>query len=200
MRAPLPGLFAARPARRRVLWAIFVLGAAFGLAQLPALATMGDHGVGILEFELARTSSKATQLVSDLGHHGRSAARLSLYLDYPYLVGYGLFFAGACTVVAERARALAWRRWATVGVLLAWAALIGAGLDAIENGALLVELGGHTGQPWPGIAFASAAPKLVVVGLAQLYALLGWVAVTAARRRREQRAPGTSPRSSTPRP
>jgi hypothetical protein len=200
MRGPLPSLFAPRPGRRRLLWALFVLGAAFGLAQLPALSTMGDHGVGIIEFELGRTSSKASQLVSDLGPHGRSAARLSLYLDYGYLLGYGLFFAGACTVVAERARALGWRLWATIGVLLAWGVLIGAGLDAIENGALLVELGRHTGQPWPAIAFACAAPKLLVVGLAELYALVGWIAVTATKRRRERSAPGTSPRSSTPQP
>jgi hypothetical protein len=200
MRGPLPSLFAPRPGRRRLLWALFAVGAVFGLAQLPELSTMGDHGVGIIEFELGRTSTKAAQLVSDLGSHGRSAARLSLYLDYGYLVGYGLFFAGACTVVAERARELRWRRWGRVGVILAWAVLLAAALDAIENGALLVELGRHTAQPWPGIAFACAVPKLVLVGLAQLYAVLGWIAVSATKRRRERSAAGTSPRSSTPQP
>ena len=199
MRGPLPSLFAPRPGRRRFLWAVFVAGLVFGVAQLPALATMGDHGVGIIEFELARTSHKAAQLVSDLGPHGRWAARISLYLDYGYLLGYGLFFAGACVVVSERARELGWRRWGALGVALAWGVLLAAGLDAIENGALLVVLGRHTAQPWPGIAFACAAPKLVLVGLAQLYALVGWI-VTAAMRRRERTAPGTSPRSSTPRP
>lgn len=160
---------------------LFVATLVVGALQLPSLGDMSDRGVGIVDFELARTSARAAQYYGELGGSGRDAARTSLYLDYPYLVLYGLFFAAACVVVAARGAERGMARLSRLGRLLAVGALIGAACDAVENAALLRVLAGHTGQPWPGIAFAFAAAKFVLTIAAALFAIAGF-AITRARR------------------
>lgn len=172
------GPFAAlarHPRRALIVLALLVGSLVFGALQLPSLGDMSDRHVGIVELELARTGAKAAQQYHDLGSAGRDAARTSLYLDYPYLVLYGLFFAAACLVVAARAAERGMGRLARIGRLLAVGALIGAACDAVENAALLRVLAGHTDQPWPGIAFGFAAAKFALTIAAALFALVGYL-------------------------
>jgi hypothetical protein len=178
--------------RGRALLALALLTLAVGAAALPSLGDMSDHGVGILELEFVRTSAKAQELYSELGPDGRAAARTSLYLDYPYLVCYGLFFAGACIVVGARARRFGWSRAAAAGGALAWAALAGAGFDAVENAMLLIVLGNHTGQPWPGLATACATAKFALVTVVSAYVLIGWLATLARSRSSNARTRGAA--------
>ena len=179
MRPPFPRLFS----RPQALLAFFAGAAVFGVLALPELGTMSDRGEGIIAFELARTPERANEIITEWGEEGRSAAKTSLYLDYPYLVFYGLFLAGACAVVSRRAEALGWQRVAAIGVLLAWASLVAAWSDAIENIALLLVAFEHTNQPWPGAAFTFATIKFALAAPALLFAALGWLAT--ARRGRE---------------
>jgi hypothetical protein len=164
-----------------VLWALAGITLVFGLAQTPALGTISDRGAGILRFELARSSARADEIVTEWGSKGRTAARQSLILDYGYLVGYGLLIAGACVVVGERAARLGRRRLAAAAPVLAWAALAAAACDALENVNLLIVAGQHTAQPWPGLAFAFACGKFLLVNLALLFALIGWTTTRRAR-------------------
>ena len=164
---------ASSPRRGLVVLALFVLTLGVGALALPALDDMGD--VGIIEFELARTSEKASEHYGELGESGRDAARESLYLDFPYLVLYGLFYAAACVVVAARAAERGMAKLARWGRPLAIAALAAAACDAVENVALLRVLDGHTDQPWPGIAFTFATAKFVLAGAAVLYAVIGFL-------------------------
>jgi hypothetical protein len=71
--------------RRRglVVVGLFAATLTMGALALPSLGEMSDRGVGIIEFELARTAEKATNYYGQLGKTGRDAARESLYLDYP---------------------------------------------------------------------------------------------------------------------
>jgi hypothetical protein len=158
-----------------VVLALLVASLAIGALALPSLHDMSDHGVGIVQFELARTADKAARYYRELGDPGRDAARTSLYLDYPYLVLYGLFFAAACVVVAARAAERGMARLARLGRVLAVAALIGAACDAVENAALLRVLAGHTGQPWPGIAFGFASAKFALSLAAALFVIVGFL-------------------------
>ena len=130
-----------------------------GALALPALDDMGD----------VRASSSSSwrgprsRRPSTTASWARAAATRreeSLYLDFPYLVLYGLFYAAACLVVAARAaeRGMAAPR-ALGAPARAGAALAAAACDAIENVALLRVLDGHTDQPWPGIAFTFASVK-----------------------------------------
>jgi hypothetical protein len=74
-------------------------------------------------------------------------------------------------------------RLARLGRPLAIGALAAAGCDAIENAALLRLLGGHTGQPWPGIAFTAASLKFLLAIAAVLYAIVGFLMTLRASRR-----------------
>jgi len=161
--------------RRRglVVLVLFVLTLGVGALALPSLDDMGD--VGIIEFELARTSDKASEFYGELGETGRDAARESLYLDFPYLVLYGLLYAAACLVVSARAAERGMSGLARWGRPLAWCGLAAAACDAIENVALLRVVDGHTDQPWPGIAFTFATVKFVLSTAAILYAVVGFV-------------------------
>ena len=165
--------FAQSRRRGLVVLALFVLTLGVGALALPALDDMGN--VGIIEFELARTSEKASEYYGELGESGRDAARESLYLDFPYLVLYGLFYAAACVVVAARAAERGMSKLARWGRPLAIAALAGAACDAVENVALLRVLDGHTDQPWPGIAFTFATAKFALSAGAVLYAVIGFL-------------------------
>jgi hypothetical protein len=173
LRSPL-----ARVRRRRLaLWLLAALTLAFGAAQLPSIGTMQDHGTGVVEFELMRTTARTAEVLADLGSEGRDAARTQLLLDYPYLISYGLFLSLACTAIAARARERGKARWLRVGELLAWGALGAALFDALENAALLAVLGGHADQPYPAIAYTAALGKFGLSIAAGAYALAGWVAL-----------------------
>jgi hypothetical protein len=181
--APLHRLFAEAERRRRALWLLAAGTLVFGLAQLPFLSTMSDHGTGVIPFELARTSGRAHEIVTEWGSAGRSAARMSLIIDYVYLAFYGPFLFGACRAVGDRWRRLGNPRIADLALPLAWAGLLAAGFDALENVALLLVAGNHTGRPWPELAADFASVKFALSTAATAYALLGWL-VTAVRMRR----------------
>ena len=144
---------------------------------------MSDHGTGVIEFELMGTTKKAERVLADYGSDGRSAARTSLWIDYPYIVCYALFYALACGTLAQRAQRLGRETWAAVGVALAWGGLLAGFLDAIENAALLWVLDGHPEQPFPAIAFLCAVPKFALSAAVILYLLAGLVLLRGAPRR-----------------
>ena len=164
--------FAESPRRGWIVLGLLILTLGVGALALPALDDMGD--VGIIEFELARTSEQASEYYGELGEAGRDAARESLYLDYPYLILYGLFYAAACLVVAARGAERGRAGVAAWGRSFAVAGLLAAACDAVENLALLRVLDGHTDQPWPGIAFTFASVKFLLSAAVVLYVLIGF--------------------------
>ena len=166
--------------------ALLVATLAVGALALPALGEMSDRGVGIIELELARTTDTASEQLADLGSAGRDAARESLYLDFPYLVLYGLFFALACGVVAARASERSQARLARVGRILAVGALGAAACDAAENLALLRAIAEDGAQPWPGLAFGFACAKFALLAAAALYVVVGFVLTVRGGRPAEQ--------------
>jgi hypothetical protein len=177
------------PRRGLIVLGLLVATLAVGALALPALDDMGD--VGIVEFELARTSEKASEYYGELGEKGGDGARESLYLDYPYLILYGLFYAAACLVVGARAAERGMDRLAAWGRPLAVGALLGAACDAVENAALLQVLDGHTDQPWPGIAFSFATTKFALLIAASLYAIVGFLLTLRSRGTSSPASPST---------
>ena len=173
MRPPLAEFFAP-PRRNRRLWIAATLSVVFLFAQLPAAQTMSDRGAGIIPFEVARTEAEAAQILADWGSEGRHAASASLVLDFGYLVGYGLLLAGLNGLWSGRARAAGRRRLADVAALAAWAGLLAAGFDALENLCLLVVAADHPAQPFPALAFLFACAKFGLATFSTLMALAGW--------------------------
>ncbi len=111
-------------------------------------------GPGIIPFELAGTPERAAAVMGAWGEEGRRAARVSLLLDFPFLVAYSGFNVAL-------ARALDAPAWVAVAV--------GAGAcDAVENAALLGVLDGRGGGRLPAVARAFALAKFGLLGA-------GWV-------------------------
>jgi hypothetical protein len=50
---------------------------ASGVAELPALGKMSEHGTGVLGFEFAATTDRLRSTLSDWGAPGRTAAKRS---------------------------------------------------------------------------------------------------------------------------
>jgi hypothetical protein len=123
------------------------------------------------------------------GTDGQAAARLSLILDYPYLVTYASLQALACTAASDAMRRRDRTVLATPGPTLAWGQLAAGGFDAIENTALLAILAGRAG----GLAFvarACATAKFALVFAGWGYVL---VAVTTHAQGKRQRCAKSGP-------
>jgi hypothetical protein len=129
----------------------------------------------ILDFEFAGSRARAAQIMAGWGATGRSAAHLSLVLDYGYMVFYGLFFALAGFAVRDIARARRWRRLAAVGVIVPFFALAAAVFDASENVALLLTLAGKGDTFAPPFATVCSTIKFTLIGITILYVLCGLV-------------------------
>ena len=148
---------------RRALWisgvAMLVLGAVLLWLDEP----MWDAGgPGIVGFELAGSEAEAGDILTEWGDEGRDAARVSLWVDFPYLVAYGTFL-GLAAAALGRGRA-------------AVAAPLAAGLDVAENVSLLLVLGGHAVEIAPALAALFALLKFLLLGFAVASILLALAA------------------------
>jgi hypothetical protein len=164
--------------------ALILLGAATVAFTLVLELIDPSHvspGPTILDFEFAGSRSHAAQIMAEWGAKGRSAAHLSLVLDYGYMLSYGLFFALAGFVVRDTARARGWARLSAIGVAVPFFALAAAAFDAMENVALLLTLGRDGGSLAPPFAAVCSAIKFALIGTAILYALCGAALVLRAR-------------------
>jgi hypothetical protein len=119
MEASLPRLFVAAGSRRG-LWALATIALLSGAAMLPAMQTMAGHGASLFAFESAGSVSRSQEIVTEWGAAGERAMWWQLALDIPFLVGYGLFLAGACAAVARRARETGRARLAKIAAAVAW--------------------------------------------------------------------------------
>jgi hypothetical protein len=147
-----------------------------------------SRGPTVLDFEFAGSRSRAAQIMAEWGPKGRSAAHLSLVLDYGYMLFYGLFFALAGFAVRDTARTRDWRRLAAIGAVVPFFALVASGFDASENVALVLTLAGNGGSFAPPFAAVCSALKFTLISIAILYALSGLVLWLRARRLHPSRA------------
>lgn len=177
-------LFRAAGARHR-LWMLAALTLLFGAAMLPTMRTMADHGASLIAFESAGTVSRSQEIVSDWGDAGRTAMWWQLGLDLPFLIGYGLFLAGACAAVARRAHEAEKPRLERVAAVLVWFGPLAAAGDFLQNISLALVLEGHVAQPWPRIAALGGPITTSLTVSAGLFAICG----TLATRRRSSAEP-----------
>jgi hypothetical protein len=139
---------------------------------------------GIIDFEFVRTSERAARFLAEWGAAGRDTARLSLWVDYGFMLSYGAFFTLAGLASRDLAREQGPRLLARVGGVVPWFAATAALFDAAENAFLLLILGGHGGDEAPALATTCASLKFVLITLAELYAVAGLINWLRARRSR----------------
>lgn len=174
-----------RMTRRRALWLLAVVTLGLFAVLLALDGRMQDAGGhGIVAFEVAFTSGKAQEIVTAWGADGHDAARLSLWLDFLYLIAYGLFLWLAVRALGDALRRRGFERLAAPAAAISILPLAGAACDAVEDVFLLLVLGGHAGTIGPPLAGAFASVKFLCLGVAVLYLLAGLGAVVVGGRRR----------------
>jgi hypothetical protein len=130
-------------------------------------------GPSILGLEFAGSSGRATEIMAEWGAHGRHLARLSLWIDFGFMVSYGTFFSLAALATRDFARERELRALAMAGIVTPTFAVAAALFDAVENVVWLLVLGGHGGKIGPPFATTCASLKFLLIGLAILYVLWG---------------------------
>jgi hypothetical protein len=177
-----PRLVLAPPHRKHALIVLGIATITFTVILELIDPSHVSHGPTILDFEFAGTQSRAAQIMVEWGAKGRSAAHLSLLLDYGYMLSYGLFFALAALAVRDTARARGWLRFTAIGAIVPFFALAATAFDATENIALLLTLAGKGSSFAPPFAAACATVKFTLIGIAILYAVCGLALRLRARR------------------
>jgi len=172
MPAPLPHPFlhVSARARRGALLALapLAIGVLLLLSSLDASLRTPASPNGIVSFELAGDSDRASRMLEAWGDQGRRSADRSLRLDFLFLAAYAPGLALLCGAASDRTRAVH-ARLARAGALLAWGQLAAGALDAVENLALLRVLGGSSADAWPALAAACAWPKFALVAAGLVY-------------------------------
>ena len=172
----------------RKRWLVLLGIATIALTIAPSLLfdkrLQHTGGPGIIGLEFAATKARASEILAQWGPEGRRIARVSLIVDYAYMISYGGFFTLAGFATRDLARARDWRRLASAGVILPFFAAAAAVFDAVENVFLLLVVGGHGGEAAPLIATICSSIKFTLIAIAIGYVLCGlaWRARTAARR------------------
>jgi hypothetical protein len=175
----------ARMSRRRALWllAVAVIGLFAVLVALDGrMQDAGGHG--IVAFEVAFTSGKAHEIMSAWGSDGHDAAKLSLWLDFLYLIAYGLFLWLAVRALGDALARRGRERLARPAAAIAVLPLIAAACDAVEDVFLLLVLGGHADSLGPPLAGSFASVKFLCMTIAVVYVLAGLVVLALTRPRR----------------
>ncbi|MBM3183508.1 MAG: hypothetical protein FJZ83_05675 [Chloroflexi bacterium] len=155
------------------------------LLALFLVITIGFRFIGpakpnIVDFELAGTTSRASEIINAWDAQDKARAGFSLGFDFLYMPVYSTLIALACVWGAG---ILASRQWRTTGLLLAWGLWAAALLDAVENVALTVLLFGTVADPYPQVAQVCASLKFVLILLGLVFAAVAAVAYLGKKRK-----------------
>lgn len=147
-------------------------------------AIKASGGPGIVAFELAGTTGRVAEILGHWGQQGRDAARVSLAIDFVYLVVYGIFLTLVVLELRDAARRRSWTAYARPGTAIAFLPGIAAACDVVEDVGLWLMIEGEGTARIPPIATAFAAVKFVALAIAIVYILAGLAALARERRRR----------------
>jgi hypothetical protein len=131
---------------------------------------------GVIEYEFVGSEDRAAEMLAEWGNAGQDDIRLSLWIDYGFMVAYGAFFLLAGLATRDFARERGKQALASAGRWAPWCAVGAALFDAAENANLLLILGGHGGSVSPPLATACASVKFVLIAIAIVYVVWGLVA------------------------
>jgi hypothetical protein len=163
--------------RKRWLILLGIATVAFNLA----LAVIDNRleatgGPSIPGLEFAGSLDRVVEIESEWGAHGGDLARLSLWLDFGFMLSYGSFFALAGFATRDFALARGLRALASCGAVAPLLAIAAALFDAAENIIWLLLLGGHGGSWLAPVATSCAVVKFAAIALVIAYVIWGLVA------------------------
>lgn len=169
---PFEGLSQSAQKRAFVPLAVLTLGILVGLQSLSGPLRTEVAPAGIVSFEFAGELSAAQSMVRSWGHKGQVYAGLNLGLDYLFLVAYAMAIGLGCVLVGRRLSESA-GFVGLLGSILAWGQWGAAGLDGLENYALIQILLGSEQVLWSRVAWWCALPKFLIVALGLFYIVFG---------------------------
>ncbi len=147
-----------------------------------------NGGPGIVGLELAGSWEAVERIGVHWGPQGRSWARKSLLLDFPFLVAYGTFGWLCARSASDALRDANRPKLAGLGRPVGWGAAAAAGCDLVEDAALLCALSGRRGLPYPGLARRCALTKFAFLGFGVSYLLVAACVCSSHRRKTIRRA------------
>lgn len=130
-------------------------------------------GPTILGLEFAGSARRVAEIEAEWGSHGRDLARLSLWLDFGFMLSYGALVALAGFATRDFARRDGWRALTVCGAIAPFLAIAAALFDAAENVSWLILLGGRGGAALPVFGTACAYAKWLLIALAIAYVVWG---------------------------
>jgi hypothetical protein len=134
-------------------------------------------GESIIDFELAGSVDRANEILAAWrAEDVIDDAKAIQVFDLIFPLIYSAALAGACVAAAEAWRRRGARRWAQVGIAMAWIAFVAAGFDYVENLGLDISLWDEPMTPWPQVSLVAALGKFAGIYTSLLYALTGVVA------------------------
>ncbi len=163
--------------KHRVFWVLFgftlliIIGMQVSGAPLVTEAAPG----GIITFELVGSLEGSQEIIQSWQGQPMVWAGVNMGLDFLFLVFYSMSIALGCILIADRFNHLNIIK--KIGIGAAIAIFIAAGLDVLENIALIKLLTGSTNAMLPQIARWCAIPKFTLVLLSMLYVLSGTIGV-----------------------
>ncbi len=178
--------------RRQWILLTGVATAAFWIALGIIENSLPSGTPGIVEFEFVRNADRATRFLAEWGADGRDSVRLSLIVDYGFMISYGAFVTLAGLATRDFGREHRLRALASAGRVVPWFAAAAAVFDAGENAFLLLTVGGDGGSAAPVLATLCARVKWVLIVAAVGYVVWGLGARLLSVRRRPRRVAGSS--------
>jgi hypothetical protein len=142
------------------------------MSNIDSVLTSSEPGYDIIDFELAFTTEKASQILESWEPYLQET-RKSLYIDFGYLVAYALFLSSLATLVTFSLVNTPQRIGRAVAVMPWMAAL----LDSIENACLLYILSVKMSGVAVFLAGACASVKFLLVGIVFAFLIVGGVYV-----------------------
>ena len=122
----------------------------------------------IVQFELAHIEDVAKKIISEWGEEGVNKARVSIYLDFVFLILYSWALGLGCRVAAAFSDIQLFKSPAIFFMRAAWFA---GACDLIENFAMLFTLS-HVNEFSVSMSFYFAIIKFMIVAIALMFILL----------------------------
>jgi hypothetical protein len=150
----------------------------FSITGAPLTTDVAPYGV--VSFELAGSEANARAILKSWNTNAQLRAAFGLGLDYLFMVVYASTIAFGCGIVSNLLRRNGWplSKW---GNLLAWAVILAALLDVVENIALTIIIFGTVTSPWPEIARWCAIIKFSLIFIGIVYVIYGGTVALVAR-------------------
>lgn len=134
------------------LWTIVLMAVALGGGLMRLMAVLGPERPKPVKLEVTLRRGDAVKIIDAWKlQHAVGAARRAIYVDFAFLVTYGVLFAAAGSLLGRGFDT------ETVGALITYIGFVAPLFDVLENIGMLLMLNGHVGTPvWAATTISSA--------------------------------------------